>query len=166
MFWSCGPYLTSSCQASLAQSVSLPLATANPSWPAGTPRARRGSRRQVGQSLCGDQPTLVNLLLDVLTKEIIDSCNAAHHVHISTLPCLPGVLAMEALHRQVLPFLLRRMKEDVLQDLPPKIIQDYYCTLSPLQVPFQLPCSLLFTLSPLQYHSCCNSAVFSLLAFC
>ncbi|XP_051883424.1 TATA-binding protein-associated factor 172 isoform X1 [Pristis pectinata] len=45
-----------------------------------------------------------------------------------------GVLAMEALHRQVLPFLLRRMKEDVLQDLPPKIIQDYYCNLSTLQV--------------------------------
>ncbi|XP_060942934.1 TATA-binding protein-associated factor 172 [Limanda limanda] len=45
-----------------------------------------------------------------------------------------GVLAMEALHRQVLPFLLRRMKVDVLQDLPPKIIQDYYCNLSPLQV--------------------------------
>ncbi|XP_075699358.1 TATA-binding protein-associated factor 172 isoform X2 [Rhinoderma darwinii] len=45
-----------------------------------------------------------------------------------------GVLAMEALHRQVLPFLLRRMKKDVLQDLPPKIIQDYYCSLSPLQV--------------------------------
>jgi len=41
---------------------------------------------------------------------------------------------MEALHRQVLPFLLRRMKDDVLQDLPPKIIQDYYCNLSPLQV--------------------------------
>lgn len=40
---------------------------------------------------------------------------------------------MEALHRQVLPFLLRRMKEDVLQDLPPKIIQDYQCELSPLQ---------------------------------
>ena len=35
---------------------------------------------------------------------------------------------------QVLPFLLRRMKEDVLNDLPPKIIQDYYCTLTPLQV--------------------------------
>ncbi|XP_068240504.1 TATA-binding protein-associated factor 172 [Palaemon carinicauda] len=44
-----------------------------------------------------------------------------------------GVLAMEALHRQVLPFLLRRLKEDVLQDLPPKITQDYYCELSPLQ---------------------------------
>ncbi|XP_023219051.1 TATA-binding protein-associated factor 172-like, partial [Centruroides sculpturatus] len=45
-----------------------------------------------------------------------------------------GVLAMESLHRQVLPFLLRRMKDDVLQDLPPKIIQDYYCELSHLQV--------------------------------
>lgn len=41
---------------------------------------------------------------------------------------------MESLHRQVLPFILRRLKEDVLQDLPPKIIQDYYCELSPLQV--------------------------------
>ena len=45
-----------------------------------------------------------------------------------------GTLALEALHRQVLPFLLRRVKEDVLGDLPPKIIQDYYCYLSPLQV--------------------------------
>lgn len=44
-----------------------------------------------------------------------------------------GALAMEALHRQVLPFLLRRMKEDVLDDLPPKITQDYYCELSALQ---------------------------------
>nr|XP_058964289.1 TATA-binding protein-associated factor 172-like [Pocillopora verrucosa] len=44
-----------------------------------------------------------------------------------------GALAMKALHRQVLPFLLRRLKEDALQDLPPKIIQDYYCELSPLQ---------------------------------
>ena len=34
-----------------------------------------------------------------------------------------GALAMESLHRQVLPFLLRRMKEDVLSDLPPKITQ-------------------------------------------
>lgn len=41
---------------------------------------------------------------------------------------------MESLHRQVLPFLLRRLKEDVLQDLPPKILQDYYCDLSPLQM--------------------------------
>lgn len=44
-----------------------------------------------------------------------------------------GVLAMESLHRQSLPFILRRMKDDVLKDLPPKIIQDYYCELSELQ---------------------------------
>ena len=41
--------------------------------------------------------------------------------------------ALEALHKQVLPFLLRRLKEDVLHDLPPKIIQDYYCELSSSQ---------------------------------
>lgn len=44
-----------------------------------------------------------------------------------------GALALEALHKQVLPFLLRRLKEDVLDDLPPKIIQDYYCELSSIQ---------------------------------
>jgi TATA-binding protein-associated factor len=45
-----------------------------------------------------------------------------------------GALALEALHKQVLPFILRRMKEDVLKDLPPKIVQDFHCELSPLQV--------------------------------
>jgi TATA-binding protein-associated factor len=45
-----------------------------------------------------------------------------------------GVMALEALHRQVLPFILRRMKEDVLHDLPPKIIQDVNVELSPLQL--------------------------------
>ncbi len=54
---------------------------------------------------------------------------------------------MEALHRQVLPFLLRRIKEDVLQDLPPKIIQDYQCDLSPLQVSF--PHALHLNLCPI-----------------
>ncbi|EPY53849.1 TATA-binding protein associated factor Mot1 [Schizosaccharomyces cryophilus OY26] len=44
-----------------------------------------------------------------------------------------GTLALEAIHKQVLPFLLRRLKEDVLADLPPKIIQDYYCEMSDLQ---------------------------------
>ncbi|THH07406.1 hypothetical protein EW146_g9330 [Bondarzewia mesenterica] len=44
-----------------------------------------------------------------------------------------AVLALEALHKQVLPFLLRRLKEDVLHDLPPKIIQDYFCELSDIQ---------------------------------
>lgn len=44
-----------------------------------------------------------------------------------------GALAIEALHKQVLPFLLRRLKEEVLNDLPPKIIQNYYCDPSDLQ---------------------------------
>lgn len=44
-----------------------------------------------------------------------------------------GTLALESLHKQVLPFVLRRLKEDVLDDLPPKIIQDYYCELSRVQ---------------------------------
>lgn len=45
-----------------------------------------------------------------------------------------GVLAMEALHKQVMPFLLRRTKDQVLTDLPEKIIQDRYCDLSPVQL--------------------------------
>ena len=44
-----------------------------------------------------------------------------------------GALAIEALHKQILPFLLRRLKEEVLNDLPPKIIQNYYCDPSELQ---------------------------------
>jgi TATA-binding protein-associated factor len=52
--------------------------------------------------------------------------------------CIPLLIfvanaALEALHKQVLPFLLRRLKEDVLSDLPPKIIQDYHCELSDIQ---------------------------------
>lgn len=56
--------------------------------------------------------------------------NASYNVHQSLLA---AALALEALHKQVLPFLLRRLKEDVLHDLPPKIIQDYYCELSEMQ---------------------------------
>jgi TATA-binding protein-associated factor len=33
-----------------------------------------------------------------------------------------------------MPFLLRRTKDEVLSDLPEKIIQDRYCGLSPLQL--------------------------------
>lgn len=44
-----------------------------------------------------------------------------------------GQIALDTLHKQVLPFILRRTKKDVLRELPPKIIQDYYCELSPIQ---------------------------------
>ncbi|KAL5072140.1 hypothetical protein RYX36_023027 [Vicia faba] len=45
-----------------------------------------------------------------------------------------GALAMEALHKHVMPFLLRRTKDEVLSDLPEKIIQDRYCDLSTVQL--------------------------------
>lgn len=41
-------------------------------------------------------------------------------------PSLGAEDKLRTLHRLVLPFILRRMKEDVLPDLPPKIIQDFY----------------------------------------
>ena len=44
-----------------------------------------------------------------------------------------ATLALEALHKQITPFLLRRLKEDVLDDLPPKIIQDVECDLGDIQ---------------------------------
>ena len=44
-----------------------------------------------------------------------------------------ATLALEALHKQIVPFLLRRLKEDVLDDLPPKIIQDVECDLGEVQ---------------------------------
>jgi len=45
-----------------------------------------------------------------------------------------GMAVMESLHRQVLPFVMRRLKDDVLDELPPKVVQDYYCSMTPLQV--------------------------------
>jgi TATA-binding protein-associated factor len=44
-----------------------------------------------------------------------------------------GQRALDRLHKQVLPFVMRRMKGDVLKDLPPKILNDVLCDLSPLQ---------------------------------
>jgi TATA-binding protein-associated factor len=44
-----------------------------------------------------------------------------------------GVFALEDLHKRILPFILRRTKEQVLQDLPPKIVQDCVCGLTTLQ---------------------------------
>ncbi|KAI3435532.1 hypothetical protein D9Q98_001597 [Chlorella vulgaris] len=44
-----------------------------------------------------------------------------------------GLLAVEGLHRQVTPFVLRRTKDGVLADLPPKIVQDVVVEPSALQ---------------------------------
>lgn len=45
-----------------------------------------------------------------------------------------GLLALDGLHRSLLPFVLRRTKGQVLADLPPKMISDVYCDLSDMQV--------------------------------
>jgi len=41
--------------------------------------------------------------------------------------------ALEGLKQRIAPFILRRTKQDVLKDLPPKIMQDYNCKTSPIQ---------------------------------
>ena len=69
------------------------------------------------------------VFLDRFAKPIAASRNAKS----SSKEQEAGALAIEALHKQVLPFLLRRLKEEVLNDLPPKILQNYYCDLSDLQ---------------------------------
>lgn len=40
---------------------------------------------------------------------------------------------LDTLHKRILPFVMRRNKQQVLKDLPEKIIQDVYCEMSPLQ---------------------------------
>uniref|UniRef100_A0AC34FFV3 60S ribosomal protein L13 n=1 Tax=Panagrolaimus sp. ES5 TaxID=591445 RepID=A0AC34FFV3_9BILA len=44
-----------------------------------------------------------------------------------------GEEALSLLHRQILPFLLRRLKTDVLNELPDKVVQDCLCQLTDIQ---------------------------------
>ncbi|CAM9612927.1 unnamed protein product [Chrysoparadoxa australica] len=46
---------------------------------------------------------------------------------------LNGFESLRQLHKQVLPFVLRRLKQDVLDDLPGKLITDVLCDMSPSQ---------------------------------
>ncbi|KAL9126245.1 MAG: hypothetical protein Q9217_004678 [Psora testacea] len=69
------------------------------------------------------------VFLDRFAKPIA----ASRYAKASSKEQEAGALAIEALHKQVLPFQLRRLKEEVLDDLPPKILQNYYCDLSDLQ---------------------------------
>lgn len=41
--------------------------------------------------------------------------------------------ALKSLKKRVAPFILRRTKDQVLKDLPPKVIQDYECEMPPIQ---------------------------------
>uniref|UniRef100_A0A914W6E8 Helicase ATP-binding domain-containing protein n=1 Tax=Plectus sambesii TaxID=2011161 RepID=A0A914W6E8_9BILA len=44
-----------------------------------------------------------------------------------------GTRALDTLHKLILPFIMRRLKSEVLKELPPKIVQDYYCELTSVQ---------------------------------
>lgn len=44
-----------------------------------------------------------------------------------------SIIALQSLHKQIMPFILRRTKDQVLKDLPPKVLQDIMCDPSPLQ---------------------------------
>ena len=68
------------------------------------------------------------VFLDRFAKPIV----ASRFTKSSTKEQGAGALAIEEMPKQVLPFLLRRLKEEVLDDLPPKILQNYYCDLSDL----------------------------------
>jgi TATA-binding protein-associated factor len=46
--------------------------------------------------------------------------------------------ALKSLKRRIAPFILRRTKEQVLKELPPKVIQDYPCTMPSLQAEVHL----------------------------
>ncbi|PVV03975.1 hypothetical protein BB560_001531 [Smittium megazygosporum] len=70
---------------------------------------------------------------DQFSKPILSARDPRLPPHIQAQAQAASQKALNSLHRQVLPFLLRRMKEDVLADLPPKIIQDRYCNLSEVQ---------------------------------
>lgn len=67
---------------------------------------------------------------------------------LKEIPCTDekkenGTLALNSLHRLILPFILRRNKETVLSDLPPKLIKDIYCEMSLLQSNLYKECNII-----------------------
>ncbi|KHN82130.1 putative helicase mot1 [Toxocara canis] len=63
----------------------------------------------------------------------LKAINACRNVNASAKEIQDGENALDRLHKAVLPFVLRRLKSDVLEDLPEKIVQDYMCTMTGVQ---------------------------------
>uniref|UniRef100_A0A7E4ZXR5 TATA-binding protein-associated factor n=1 Tax=Panagrellus redivivus TaxID=6233 RepID=A0A7E4ZXR5_PANRE len=58
---------------------------------------------------------------------------ACRHPKATDQQTKDGEAALQQLHRQVLPFLMRRLKADVLNELPDKVVQDCMCQLTDVQ---------------------------------
>ncbi|VDM94915.1 unnamed protein product [Thelazia callipaeda] len=63
----------------------------------------------------------------------LNAINGSRNVNASSLEIKEGQSALDRLHKSILPFVMRRLKTDVLQDLPEKIVQDYMCSMTPVQ---------------------------------
>ena len=59
--------------------------------------------------------------------------NACRSVNATPKEIEDGQAALERLHKSVLPFVMRRLKTDVLEDLPEKIVQDCVCEMTEVE---------------------------------
>ena len=66
-------------------------------------------------------------------KEFAAPINKSHRESASAEDIFNGIEQLKMLHQQVLPFILRREKDQVLKELPPKIITTIPCEMSTLQ---------------------------------
>ncbi|KAL3982802.1 SNF2 N-terminal domain family protein [Acanthocheilonema viteae] len=63
----------------------------------------------------------------------LNAINGSRNVNASVQEIKEGQDALERLHKSILPFVMRRLKTDVLEDLPEKIVQDYMCNMTTVQ---------------------------------
>uniref|UniRef100_A0A1I7W0Y6 TATA-binding protein-associated factor BTAF1 n=1 Tax=Loa loa TaxID=7209 RepID=A0A1I7W0Y6_LOALO len=63
----------------------------------------------------------------------LNAINGSRNVNASAQEIKEGQDALERLHKSILPFVMRRLKTDVLEDLPEKIVQDYMCSMTSVQ---------------------------------
>jgi superfamily II DNA or RNA helicase len=70
---------------------------------------------------------------DQFSKEFGRPISKGQKVHSCAADVAVGIEKLIQLHQQVLPFILRREKDEVLKELPPKIITRIPCPMSPLQ---------------------------------
>ena len=71
---------------------------------------------------------------DVFRKTVELPILKSRHVNANKKQREAGAMVLSELHKKVLPFIIRRTKEQVLTELPPKIITDIQSDLSDLQL--------------------------------